>query len=147
MIDIDIDVLFIDSRCIDVRLLEYKGFINSLSDGEFKKWYFWYFRIVYGKLLKLIDLIYFVFVYVNEDYYKFRVFSEWFKEIKSIIKNGYIVKCDDCESEMFLRNYDDNINEICERVIFILLFFFKYFCDNKVFWFFISEVIGMIRLD
>lgn len=39
MIDIDIDVLFIDS-CIDVRLLEYWGFINRLSDEEFREWYF-----------------------------------------------------------------------------------------------------------
>lgn len=97
--------------------------------------------------MELKDLIYFVFVYVNKDYYKFMEFYEWFKEIKSIIKDGYIVKCNDRESELFLRNYDDNINEICERVIFILLFFFKFFCDDEVFRFFISEAIGTIRLD
>lgn len=147
MTDIDTDALPLYSRRIDARLSEHQGSIKRPSDGELKERHPRYPKTANGEPLKPTDLIHFVFVYANEDYHKFREFSEWFEEIKSTIKNGHTVKCYDRESEMFPRNHDDNINEICERAIFILPFLSKYFCDDKVLRFFTSEAIGTTRLD
>lgn len=146
MTDIDTDALPIDS-CIDARLSEHRGSINRLSDEELRERHPRYPRTAFGEPLEPKDLIHFVFVYANKDYHKFTEFYEWFKEIKSTIKDGHTVKCDDRESELFPRNHDDNINEICERAIFILPFLSKSFCDDEVLRFFTSEAIGTTRLD
>lgn len=146
MTDIDTDALPIHS-CIDARLSEHRGSINRLSDEELRERHPRYPRTAYGEPLEPKDLIHFVFVYANKDYHKFTEFYEWFKEIKSTIKDGHTVKCNDRESELFPRNHDDNINEICERAIFILPFLFKSFCDDEVLRFFTSEAIGTTRLD
>lgn len=77
-------------------------------------------------------MIYIVFVCVKEDYDIFDGFLKWFMDILLMVENGKIVKYEIYDSELFLGIYDDNIYDICERVMFIVLFFFKFFCIDKV---------------